>query len=220
MKQRQIWTKIFKTLSPMMLLFVATFANANLIINGDFESGDQDFITDYVLGIGVADQRYNVTTDPHLHHSGAASYGDHTSGSGLMMAVNAATDANQLVWGQSISLNSNTDYEFSIWVSSWTSTYPANLIFDIGGISLGSFIAPSTTALWDQYSISFNSGVISGPALLSIIDTTRAFGGDDFALDDISLIVLTTPNGIPEPSTLLLLGIGLIGIVYRRFKVA
>ena len=184
-----------------------TIANANIITNGDFESGDQDFLTDYTLGIGVTAQRYNVTTDPSLHHGGATSYGDHTSGSGNMMAVNAATAADQLVWGQEVSLTENTDYEFSIWVSSWISGAPANLVFDIGGISLGSFVAPLATAIWDQYSFSFNSGTTSGQVPLSIIDTTRAFGGDDFALDDISL------TAVPVPPAVWLFGSGLLGLI-------
>ena len=214
MRTRPVLATIFGTLSPMMLLFAATFANANLIINGDFESGDQDFLTDYTLGIGVTDQRYNVTTDPRLHHPAAASYGDHTSGAGLMMAVNAATAADQLVWGQQVSLTANTDYEFSIWVSSWISSNPANLVFDLGGISLGSFGAPLAAAIWDQYSFSFNSGATSGSVLLSIVDTTRAFSGDDFAIDDISLT--REVMGVPEPATLMLVGLGLAGLGFSR----
>jgi hypothetical protein len=191
-----ILAKLLKTASPLAFLCLATMANANIVTNGDFESGDQDFLTDYTLGIGITAQRYNVTTNPSLHHVAATSYGDHTSGSGYMMAVNAATAANQLVWGQEVTLTENTEYEFSLWVSSWTPSAPANLEFDIGGVSLGSFVAPSQTATWDQYLYSFNSGATSGPVLLSIIDTTRAAGGDDFALDDISLKAVPLPPAI------------------------
>ena len=176
-----------RMISSLALLFLANIANANLVLNGDFESGDQDFITDYTLGIGDAAQRYNITKDPKLHHPGATSYSDHTSGSGNMMAINAAAVANQLIWGQEISLAANTNYKFSIWVSSWTSSTPANLVFAIGGISLGSLVAPSQTGTWVQHSFVFNSNATSGLVSLSIIDTTSAGSGDDFAIDDISL---------------------------------
>ena len=203
-------------LSTFLLYTFATHASANLVVNGDFEGGDQDFLTDYTLGIGVTAQRYNVTTDPRLYHGGATSYGDNTSGSGNMMAVNGPTVANQMVWGQEVSIASNTDYEFSIWVSSWISGAPANLTFDLGGMSLGSVIAPLPTAIWEQYSVIFNSGATSGSVLLSIVDTTLAFGGNDFALDDISL------TAVPVPAAVWLFGSGLLGMigVARRNRAA
>lgn len=43
----------------------------------------------------------------------------------IMMAVNAVTADDLLVWGQDATLAANTDYEFSIWVSSWISGSPA-----------------------------------------------------------------------------------------------
>jgi len=182
-----------RIVSLLVLLFLSSVANANLVLNGDFENGDQNFITDYTLGIGAGVQRYNVTTDPRLHHGSAASYGDHTSGAGNMIAFNAATAANQLVWGQEISLAANTSYKFSVWVSSWYPLRPANIKFNIGGISLGSVVASSDTGIWEQYSFAFNSGATSGPSLLSIVDTTRVSIGDDFALDDISVSTVPLP---------------------------
>jgi hypothetical protein len=207
-----VLTKLFRTISLLAFLLSATIANANLVTNGDFESGNQNFITTYESGIGVGEQRYNVTTDPSLHHWAATSYGDHTTGSGNMMAVNAATSANQLLWGQEVTLIENTDYEFSIWVSSWTPTEPANLEFDIGGISLGSVNAPSDTGTWEQYLYSFNSGATSGSALLSIVDTTSMASGDDFAIDDISLRVVPVPAAI----WLFLSGLAAITLRFKR----
>jgi hypothetical protein len=128
-----------------------------------------------------------------------------------MMAVNCAPVADQLVWGQEITLTENTDYEFSVWISSWYSEDPANLEFDIGRVSLGSFIAPSQTSVWEQYSYTFNSGATSGLELLRIIDTNTMRRGNDFALDDISL------EAVPIPPAIWLFLSGL-AVVYMRFK--
>ena len=129
----------------VICLGMTGIASANIVTNGDFESGNQGFLSDYTPYSLSDAESYYVTTNPRFYHGGATSYGDHTSGSGYMMAVNAATSANQLVWGQNVTLNINTDYDFSIRVSSWTPPSPANLIFNIGGISLGSVAAPSVT---------------------------------------------------------------------------
>lgn len=210
--------KIFSVqICSFALFFAPLIVHASLIINGDFESGNEGFITDYSLDILAGDQRYDITADPSLNHSGADSYGDHTSGSGLMMAVNGAGTGDQLVWGQDVTLEANVDYEFSLWVSSWISTSPASLQFDLGGLSLGLYNAPTTTGQWEQYSYTFNSGALSGSQFLSIIDTELALVGNDFAIDDISLTAIS-PHPVPLPPSLLLLGTGLVGLLISRRK--
>lgn len=111
------------------------------LINGDFEAGNTGFSTDYSYdpgGIYTAGE-YDVVTNPTLAHNDpqVASFGDHTSGSGLMMVVNGASSANQIVWSQSIEVFPNTDYEFSAWVASWTSLSLLNCCSVSMGILLG-----------------------------------------------------------------------------------
>ncbi|OPY93232.1 MAG: hypothetical protein A4E73_00327 [Syntrophaceae bacterium PtaU1.Bin231] len=75
-----------------------TPCTGNLIKNGDFEAGNQDFETDYIY---VAEnptvknemytpKTYSVGTDPNLYHDAWATFGDHSSGAGNMLIVNAA----------------------------------------------------------------------------------------------------------------------------------
>src|SRR4051812_12269472 len=83
-----------------LLLVAARPARAGMIFNGDFEKGNVGFTSDYSTP-GLLDQGwYQVLTDPHLANPYAVSYHDHTTGSGLMMAVNGPLDPNAVVWSQ------------------------------------------------------------------------------------------------------------------------
>jgi hypothetical protein len=181
-------------------------ASPNLIFNGDFELGNTGFYTDYTFSPddGWDEGVYAIVYDPADWHPLAASYGDHTTGSGLMMAVNGHPEPNKIVWQQTVSVSANTAYIFSGWVSSWDPGSPAQLQISINSIPLGVVTAPSTTGVWQQFSFTWFSGT-STTAVLSIVNLNTERGGNDFALDDLSFVV-------PEPVSLLALGAGLIWI--------
>ena len=96
----------------------------DLVINGNFSSGNIGFTTNYIPGNGGA---YGLLTDPGTAavnnnpsavHNNFQSFGDHTTGSGNMLICNGSTTANDIVWSQTINLNPNTNYLFSAWVAS------------------------------------------------------------------------------------------------------
>lgn len=178
---------------------------ANLIVNGDFESGNTGFTTDYsyvappavppvtVLG---DPKTYTVHTDPHDVHTSWVSYGDHTSGSGNMLIANA-TDATldpvpygDVVWEQTVAVIADTDYEFSYWIALSYSTNPPLLQCLINGTEVGQFDAAAATlgsVGWTQVSYIWNSGPAVS-ATIQFIDQRPMYSGDDYALDDISLL--------------------------------
>jgi hypothetical protein len=68
---------------------IARVPAAELVINGSFEAGNTGFTSEFANSPDIEQPRtYAITTDPASVHSLAASYGDHTTGSGFMMAVN------------------------------------------------------------------------------------------------------------------------------------
>ena len=180
--------------------FPGRAARAGLILNGDFESGNTGFTSDFTFSPGniVPASTYDIVTNPRLSHGSATSYGDHTTGSGLMLAANGSTSPNTVVWSQMVSVSQGQTYEFGVWTSSWFS--PAGLQLQINAIDVGAgFATPGTNGVWEQTVRTWNSGMAT-TALISLVNTTTAFSGNDFALDDITF-ASTGTAAVPEPST-------------------
>lgn len=171
---------------------VRSIDDANMIVNGDFSQGNTGFSTDYMVGnstsqIGIlADENaYAIATSPRSVHRSFANCGDHTTGTGNMMVVNASGTSNN-VWCQTLTVQPNTDYVFSAWLASATSQNPARLQFSINGNLIGNeFQASATTCNWQEFSSDWNSQAVS-TAEICITNVNNTPAGNDFAIDDIS----------------------------------
>ncbi|MEM7479251.1 MAG: hypothetical protein AAF483_30065 [Planctomycetota bacterium] len=208
---------------PLLALALFSFcpgrsARAGLILNGDFESGNTGFTSDFTFSPGniVPASTYDIVTSPRLSHGSAASYGDHTTGSGLMLAANGSTSPNTAVWSQMVNVSQGQTYEFGVWTSSWFS--PAGLQLQINSVDVGAgFATPGTNGVWEQTVRTWSSGTAT-TALISLINTTTAFSGNDFALDDITFDSTSTA-AVPEPSTCCIFaGFALVAAGMRRRK--
>ncbi|MCJ7730192.1 MAG: PEP-CTERM sorting domain-containing protein, partial [Sedimentisphaerales bacterium] len=177
-----------------------------------FEQGNTGFSTSYTYtdsqpsGLDPAGY-YAIGIDPSYYHLGTVSYGDHTSGYGNMMIVNGHTSPDVTLWQQTVSISPNTEYEFSLWLSNWDGDPPAQLEYFINDISIGSSSTPETTSEWIRFSKLWQSG-LNTMATIRIVDIETAWGGNDFAIDDITLV--------PEPGTVVLLGLGGLGLIHRK----
>lgn len=160
--------------------------NINLIANGNFESGNVAFTTDYMNSPTNlwAEGTYGVITNPNAAHPNFAPCGDHTTGSGNMMVVNGAASF-QDVWCQTVAITPNTNYAFTAWVASVNPSSPAMLQFSINGMLIGTtFTANPATCVWEEFFATWNSGG-SAVANICIVNQNTAASGNDFALDDI-----------------------------------
>ena len=169
-------------------------AEANLVVNGDFEQGNTGFTTalhyiiPYTSPGGQGD--YTVTDDvrgfwPVASVASHKAYG----GSGNMMVVDGATTPNSIVWQQQVTVTPNTDYAFSAYVMSCLESNMQNkyalLQFMVNGKQLGEILhSPTELYTWVRYYEKWNSGS-NTTATLTILNQNNSGLGNDYAIDEI-----------------------------------
>ncbi len=161
---------------------------------------------------------YTVGANPNACHYLWSSFGPHSGDA--MMIVNGAVSSGVPVWQESsLPVTAHTDYLVTAWIASTYPASPAQLEFSINGGQIGSaFTAATTAGEWQEFTATWNSGSNTS-AVFSIVDQNTAAGGNDFALDDISL---SKASPAPEPASLLMLGTGVLGLGWtlRRRRTA
>jgi hypothetical protein len=189
----------------------------NLVVNGDFEAGSVGFTSGYtqhclcpapgcsgrdVEGTGYSNAgEYCVGSDVHrdFHCCLPAdqpfnviptNFTDHTPGAGnRALLVDGACTAGVPVWSQTVTVQPNTNYYFTAWVTSlYTSGNYADLRFMINGVQQGTAITgPANSSTWLSYTHVWSSGATGGNITISIINNnTNCAAGNDFAIDDIA----------------------------------
>ena len=181
----------------------STNRQVNFIFNGDFSQGNLGFATDYnyfVQNTANLQTAYGIVTNANNFEVGFSSACvDHTGG-GNMMVVDGALTSNLRVWEQTIPVLPATNYTFSYWIQTVALNNPAQIKTLINGLPItgnattSSANAPGTLCNWIQYTYPWNSGA-NTTAKITLINNILQSNGNDFALDDISMVTtITCPN--------------------------
>jgi hypothetical protein len=185
---------LLASVSFIWLLALPTSGQTNLLVNGDISSGNTGFSSGYTYSPGnlVPTGMYDVVSNPNDDNPPGASMGDHTTGTGLMLAVNGSSNAAQVVWSETINVATNTSYVLSGWAASWgdlngsgLDPAPAVLVFSVNGTPVGNPLRlPAQDAAWTNFGTVWNSQLAT-QAVIQVTDLVTDWVGNDFALDDM-----------------------------------
>jgi len=189
---KQLLSRLFVAFLVALLFGEVSATAQNLLTNPGFSAGNTGFTSayNYVAPPGLDPGAGNYTIGPDnraFNPNFLASYGDHTTGTGNYMIVNAATTA-ITVWQQTVTgLTANQDYQFSFWL---LNTYPvskATVLVRANGVNVGPvFTNPTDNGYWQLNTVTVNPGA-STQLTLQLRDTNLDGNGNDFGLDDFSL---------------------------------
>jgi hypothetical protein len=168
------------------------------VANGNFEAGNSLFSSDYQVtdflctnGHGGPGTYLLAANPAKVNCYGDwASFGDHTSGSGLMMIIDGSTSTGTKIWSETVKVARRTNYVFSYWTTSVNANgngAAGNLQVSINGEVVGTaFQMPAAYNGWHQVTVSWPSDK-NKQATISLVDLNTSGGWNDFALDDLSL---------------------------------
>ncbi len=169
--------------------------DVNLISNYDFQQGYTGFTSEYdycdvanCLNAAPPTGGFGINSNPSFLHNGFPSCGDHTGGGNMMVAN--GDEFNDITFYETTvsNISPNTDYEFSIWLTSMGAFFTATLQFEINGTVIGTKQASTVTCQWNEFSAVWSSGSATSAVIKIINITTVLTGwGNDFAIDDIAL---------------------------------
>ncbi|MFT3793781.1 gliding motility-associated C-terminal domain-containing protein [Flavobacterium sp.] len=191
-----------------LLMIASTQVNAQILTNGDFESGGSGngfMVHDYTLinpltGTSTPGS-YARTTNPALMNSTYIAGGDHTTGTGNMLVFDGATLANRFFWttgntgGAIGGFTAGTTYTFGFWIKSVSNQVVddatrANIgIFFVNANNINpanqNFLAPLPSEGWVYVAYSFVA--TANNAMVRLKTNNGEAIGHDFAIDDVSI---------------------------------
>ena len=171
------------------LVFQTFGLGQNLLVNGDFEAGNSGFTSEYrFVRLDTGLLTYDVFRKSIDSHFLGLSFGDHTSGKGLMFGANGGNDTNRVLWKQTVQIVENTDYQFSGWATPSIGPNdpdPSRVSVRINGNLINpSFQLSNPPGKWQYFSTTWDSGA-SATATIELRLETIEQGGNDLALDDL-----------------------------------
>lgn len=165
-----------------------------LILNGTFSAGNTQFSSQYTYQAGAftAPGDYGVYTNPQTASPLYAPCTDHTTGTGNMLVADGDTSLPTRSFWRSLPIlvQPNTWYCFSYYATSVTPFAPAIISVRFNGVPIDTFNIAPNPCTWNGRFISWYSGP-NVAVNIAMFDLNRGLGGNEFAIDDISMRTCT-----------------------------
>lgn len=207
----------------LILISFSNIVSGQTLTNGNFEAGGNG-VGFLINGIGYTQinpttgsstsGNYAFTTNPQLLNSTFISGGDHTTGSGKMLVVDGNTVPNSRLWsctstgGALTGFIAGTTYTFSYWIKSVSNDVTNNAtqaninVFFVNASNINptstNNYAPLPSQGWRQVSYTFTA--TANNALIELRNNNISVLGNDFALDDFTLLPGALPLSLAQTS--------------------
>ena len=202
-----------KTLTAIAFAGVASIANANLITNGDFESNVG--LSNGAWGVYGSIDGWNTLSGPGIEiqkntivtaQSGSQYVElDSYSNSSMYQAITGLTIGQSYdldFWYHTRTNNGGNDNGINVY---WGASAPGDLQLAI------SDLVSSQTYEWVEYSTNLVASAETMFLTFSAVGLNNSLGG---FIDSVTL------NEVPEPSNIVLLTIGLLGLMISRRRIS
>lgn len=184
-----IWAPV-----PGVYHITATNYDTIPVYNGDFELGNIGFTTDYTYdSVSIWNNgKYWIGADASLVHVNFVGTSNPQGSGGDFMIVNGGSFPGAAVWEQNIQVEPGSKYEISFWASSLVAGSPAILWAVINNISFNTpQTCPDSINSWVKFNF---TGPTGGDSIVNftILNQNTMFNGNDFGIDDISIVKVET----------------------------
>jgi outer membrane protein OmpA-like peptidoglycan-associated protein len=165
----------------------------NLIVNGDFENGNNAFFSQFSYNAdSVRSGNFSVVKNAAMLNFYFKGIPDHTSGNGNYFIVDQDEEENKKFWCENVKVLPKTDYVLSVWSANIykLERNPPQIKISINGEDLGKVKVLNGDGKWEELRWQWFSGNLKDSIRICMENVNTVLDGSDLGIDDIKFYKL------------------------------